>query len=85
MADMPHLDPLWDDQKGLPDDKQIMWSKEAITRSTSHCMLLEALGQSCHDCITHRSICRDLLVITDNITHGTTSFVQPGHARLMYE
>ena len=80
MADVPRLDHLWDCQKGCPDDKQIMWSKVAIARSTPHYMLLEALWQSCHAWITHRSVCRVLLATTANITCGTISYVRPGHS-----
>ena len=75
MVDVPHLDHLWDGQKDFPDDKQIMWGKKEITRSIPHCMLLEALGQSCHAWITHRSICRVVLAMTDHVTRGTISHV----------
>ena len=75
MADVPCLDHLWDGQNDFPDDKQIMRSKTEITRSIPHYMLLEALWQSCHAWIAHRSICRVLLAMTDHITCGPISHV----------
>ena len=43
MTEVPRLDHLSDYQKDYPGDKQIMWSKKAITRSILHYMILEAL------------------------------------------
>ena len=78
LADVPCLDNLWDCQKDCPDDKQIMWSKKAITRSIPHYMLLAALWQSCHAWITYRSVCRVVIATKDNVTPVTISYVQPG-------
>ena len=44
---------------------------ETNARNTRHCMLLEALWQSCHAWMTCRSICRVFLAMTDHITCGS--------------
>ena len=43
------------------------------------CMPLGPLWQSCHAWITHRSICRVVVVMTDQVTCGMTSHVRLGH------
>ena len=71
MVDVPRLDHLWNGQKDCAEDKQVIWGKKETTRSIPHCMPLEALWQSCHDWITHRSISCVVLVTTDHITMDT--------------
>ena len=81
MADVPCLDHLWDGWKECPDDGQTRWHKWEVSRSMPICMLLGPLWQSCHAWITHRSVCRVVIVMTDQVTHGTTSHVRLGCAQ----
>ena len=78
MADVPCLHHLCDGWKKCPDDRQIRWHKWEVPRNMPICMLLGPLLQSCHAWITHRIVCRVVLVMTDQVTHGMTSHVQLG-------
>ena len=81
MADVPCLDHLWDGQKYCPDDGQIKWHRWQIPRIMPLFMFLELLQQSCHAWITYRSICRVVVVTTDQVTCGTISHVRLGHVQ----
>ena len=78
MADEPRLNHLWDGQKDCPDIGQIRWHMLEVPRNMPVCMLLGPLWQSCHACVTYRSVCRDVIVMTDRIKPGTTSHMQLG-------
>ena len=75
MAGVPCLDHLWDGRKECPDDGKIRWHKWEVRRNMPICMLLGPLWQSWYAWITYRSICRVVIVTTDQVTHGTTSHV----------
>ena len=73
MADVPCLDHLWDSQKEGPDNGQIRWHKWEVPRIMPISMLLGPLWQSCHAWISYRSICRVVIAMTDQVTHGMIS------------
>ena len=58
-----------------PGDKQVLWGMIEIPGNIPLCMQLGPLWQSCHDWITHMSVCMVFVVMTDNITFGTFSHV----------
>ena len=75
MADVPCLDHLWDGRKECPDGGQIWWRKWEVPTNMPICMLLVPLWQSCHAWITHTSICRLVVAMTDQVSGGTISHV----------